>query len=65
MPYEKIRDAFRIQVPNTAKAAELIVRYPEIFKDFEIIKGSMDDVFLSVTGKSLGSSAVKINAEEK
>lgn len=65
MPYKKIRDAFRIQVPNTAKAAELIVRYPEIFKDFEIIKGSMDDVFLSVTGKSLGSSAVKINAEEK
>lgn len=65
MPYKKIRDAFRIQVPNTAKAAELIVRYPEIFKDFEIIKGSMDDVFLSVTGKSLDSSAVKINAEEK
>lgn len=53
MPYEKIRDAFRISVPDTAKATELILSYPEAFKDYEIIKGNMDDVFLSVTGKKL------------
>lgn len=51
--YEKIRDAFRLLVPNTAAAAELIIKNPEIFKDFEITKGKMDDVFLSVTGKAL------------
>lgn len=53
MPYEKIRDAFRISVPATAKATELILSYPDAFKDYEIIKGNMDDVFLSVTGKKL------------
>lgn len=53
MPYEKIRDAFRISVPDTAKATELILSYPDAFKDYEIIKGNMDDVFLSVTGKKL------------
>lgn len=51
--YEIIRDAYRVCVPNTAKATELIIAYPEIFTDFEITKGKMDDVFLAVTGKNL------------
>lgn len=51
--YERIRDAFRVTVPNTAKATEFIVKYPELFTDYEITKGKMDDVFLSVTGKNL------------
>ena len=51
--YEKIRDAFRLSVPNTEVAAELIIKNREVFKDFEITKGKMDDVFLSVTGKAL------------
>lgn len=53
LPYEKIRDAYRIAVPNTAKATELILTHPEIFKDYEITKGKMDNVFLAVTGKKL------------
>jgi len=53
VPYEKLRDAFRIFVPNTARATELIIGHPEIFTDYEIIKGKMDDVFLAVTGKNL------------
>ena len=52
-PYEKIRDACRVSVPNTAAATELILKYPEIFQDYEITKGKMDDVFLAVTGKKL------------
>ncbi len=51
--YEVIRDAFRVSVPNTAKATELILEHPEIFRDYEITKGKMDDVFLAVTGKKL------------
>lgn len=54
--YEPIRDAFRISVPNTAIATELIIKNPAIFKDFEITKGKMDDVFLAVTGKSLSAN---------
>ena len=52
-PYEAIRDAFRVLVPNTAAATELILKFPEIFRDYEITKGKMDDVFLAVTGKKL------------
>jgi len=52
-PYEPIRDAFRLSVPNTAAATALIVSHPNIFLDYEITKGKMDDIFLSVTGKKL------------
>lgn len=37
----------------------MIVKNPEIFKDYEITKGKMDDVFLSVTGKKLTGGAGK------
>ena len=59
LPYEVIRDACRVSVPDTAAATELIIKYPEIFKDYEITKGKMDDVFLSVTGKKLTGGAEK------
>ena len=51
LPYEKIRDAFRVSVKDTAEARDLIMKKPALFTDFEITKGKMDDVFLSVTGK--------------
>lgn len=59
LKYEKIRDAIRVSVPNTAKATELIIKHPDLFRDYEIVKGKMDDVFLNVTGKKLESEALK------
>lgn len=59
LPYESIRDAYRVAVPNTAKATELILAKPQLFADFEITKGKMDDVFLAVTGKNLPGGAGK------
>lgn len=53
-PYRKEKDSFIVTVKNTALATELIVKHKEIFNDYEITKGDMDDVFLSVTGKELG-----------
>lgn len=58
-PYVSIRDAYRVSVPNTAAATELILKYPALFTDFEITKGKMDDVFLAVTGKKLTGGAEK------
>ncbi len=49
--YESVADGFRIAVKNTEEATSLIVARPELFKDYEIIKGKMDDVFIAVTGK--------------
>lgn len=42
-----------IEVKNTSLATELIVKYPEIFDDYEVLKGNMDSVFLRVTGKDI------------
>ena len=52
---EKIRDALRFSVSSTKAATELIVKRPELFSDYEITKGKMDDVFLAVTGKKLAN----------
>ena len=59
LPFEKIRDAVRVSVPNTAAATRLIVAHPELFADYEITKGKMDDVFLAVTGKRLTGGTEK------
>ncbi len=53
LPYEKIQNSYRIEVEDTSKATELILNNPSLFKNYEIQKGKMDDVFLSVTGKKL------------
>ena len=59
LEYEAIRDAYRVCVPNTAKATELIISHPGLFTDYEITKGKMDDVFLAVTGKKLAGGEEK------
>jgi len=53
VPYETTRDGYRLAVANTSEATKLILQHPEVFCDYEIIKGKMDDVFLAATGKQL------------
>lgn len=53
LPYETLKDCFRISVESTAKATDVILQNPDLFIDYEITKGKMDDVFLAVTGKNL------------
>ncbi len=53
LPYTSVSGGYRIEVENTAAATSLILSQPEIFVDYEIIKGRMDDVFLAATGKEL------------
>ena len=58
MEYHEIRDGYRIPVAGTWVATKLILEHSELFKDYEITKGGMDDVFLAVTGKKLGGQEV-------
>ena len=53
LPYEKVVGGYRIEVKDTAAARDLIVKNPDLFDDFEVTKGKMDDVFLAVTGKKI------------
>ncbi len=57
-PYEQIRDGWRLSVENTRAATALILQNPDLFVDYEIVKGRMDDVFLAVTGKKLQEDKV-------
>ena len=59
LPCEILRGAVRVAVPDTAAATRLIVEHPELFTDYEITKGKMDDVFLAVTGKKLTGGVEK------
>ncbi len=54
LPYEEINDGFRIKINSPLVAKELIQKYPELFNDFEVVKGKMDDVFLNATGRNIG-----------
>ena len=50
---EKIVGGYKIEVKDTATATALILKYPQLFSDYEVTKGKMDSVFLNVTGKKL------------
>ena len=52
-PVTKLTKGYRIKIPNTETATELVKNHPDKFKDYEITKGKMDDVFLAVTGYEL------------
>lgn len=52
-PTKRTKSGVRILVPDTATATTLLLKHPECFRDYEITKGKMDDVFLAVTGKDL------------
>ena len=47
------RDFTEIELNSTAETAKFIKEMPQIFEDFEVLKGNMDNIFLKVTGKDL------------
>lgn len=47
------RDFLEVEIDSTAKVAQYLKKYPNIFTDFEVLKGNMDNVFLRVTGKNI------------
>ena len=53
LPYTAVPEGFRISVANTGEATALILKNPQLFHDYEVTKGKMDDVFLAVTGRHI------------
>ncbi len=49
-PLQKIAGGYRIEIKDTAEATAFIASHPELFTDYEVSKGKMDDVFLAATG---------------
>lgn len=55
--YEEEGNAVALSFSEAEAARAFIAAYPALCEDFEYIKGSMDDVFLSVTGRRAGGDA--------
>lgn len=51
--YKKMTDCIVLEIENSKQATDLIVKNKNLFVDYEVIKGKMDDVFLAATGKAL------------
>ncbi len=47
------RDYLQVELKSTAEVAAYFEKAPQLFNDFEVLKGNMDNVFLKVTGKDL------------
>jgi len=50
--YNKDNKAYKVEIRDTANAKELISKFPEYFNDIEVLKGTIDDVFLNVTSNN-------------
>lgn len=51
--YKKKNEHFVIHVPESRAALPVLDSVRELIDGFEMLQGSMDDVFLNVTGKKL------------
>ncbi len=53
VPFEHTGETLTIIINQTLDAIELSQKYREDLESYEVLKGSMDDVFLNVTGREL------------
>jgi multidrug/hemolysin transport system ATP-binding protein len=53
LPYQKKEEYFQICVKDSLAAIPVLKEVQSMLEGFEMVQGSMDDVFLNVTGKSL------------
>lgn len=54
LKYEFMVDQYIIEIQNTMQALEILPKIKDYIKNFEVLKGNMDSVFLNVTGEILG-----------
>lgn len=52
--YYSTNGVINIKLDTSFDGLPLIKKYNDFIKDFEIIRGSMDDVFVNITGRELG-----------
>lgn len=51
--YIRKAELFEIRLADTMEALPLLNEFQDYLKDFSVIKGSMDDVFIGITGKEI------------
>ena len=53
LSYEKVADQFEFLLKDAQEEIELLEKFKDEIKFFEVLRGSMDDVFLNVVAESL------------
>jgi multidrug/hemolysin transport system ATP-binding protein len=53
LKYQQVAETLRLNVQSSMEALPIIDRCREHLVGFEVTKGTMDDVFLAVTGKEI------------
>lgn len=53
MPFEKKSNHIHVTIPDTLYGLDILNQIKDNLKVFEVVRGTMDDVFLNVTGRSL------------
>ena len=51
--FQQREDQFIVHIDKTTEAIPLSSKYQDYIESYEVLKGSMDDVFLNITGKEL------------
>ena len=51
--FQRQSNYIRVTIPDSISGLELLGRVKDSLKSFELVQGTMDDVFLNITGKSL------------
>lgn len=55
LTYRQVADTFEVSVPSTLEALPVIMQCVGELESFEVIKGTMDDAFITITGKEMRS----------
>lgn len=56
--WHRTADTYTVKINNAADSIELLYRLKDHIRFYEVIKGSMDDVFLTVVGEKLNENEV-------
>lgn len=64
-PFEEMGGGYRFSIASPSVATQWITARPELFSDYELMKGRMDDVFLAVTGRVLEEGVTPAEEDKK
>lgn len=56
IPFKRENGCYKIKITDSKKAIPVLKRLENEISGFEVIQGTMDDVFLNITGKTLESA---------
>ena len=53
LEYKQVADSFSIQITDSLEALPMLEACKDLIDSFEVLKGTMDDAFINITGKEL------------